>query len=377
MTGRNQKMPAAGWACLAMLALLTACSTADRAKPVPLEPLTPQIAGRQVWNQKLDGVNFPLSVAVRAGRFHVAGDDGSVLALDAATGREVWRGNAGGKLSAGVGSDGRFAAVVTRDGDLVVLDAGAVAWRARLDSRVTTAPLVAGERVFVVGIDRVVHAFDVLDGRRLWVLKRPGDALTLAQSGVLAAYQDTLLVGQGPRLLGVDPTRGSVRWEAAITTPRGTNEVERLADLVGPIARAGSVFCVRSFQAAVGCVDADKGTLRWSQTGGGIQAVGGDAEVVVSADGSDRVTARKLSQGESLWSSERLMNHGLSAPVVMGKTVVFGAQDGVLHFVSRDTGMPQLRLPTDGSRVAAPPVLSDNTLLAVTRNGGVFAFRPE
>ena len=67
-----------------------------------------------------------------------------------------WRANAGAPLAAGVGSDGRFAAVVTRDNELVVFEAGNELWRKRLTSRVTTAPLVAGERVFVMGVDRVV-----------------------------------------------------------------------------------------------------------------------------------------------------------------------------------------------------------------------------
>lgn len=364
-------------AALLSLLVLAACGSSSKVKPAVLEPLTPQIAGRQVWSQRLDAVSFPLSVALQGGRFHVAGDDGTVMALDAATGREVWRGNAGAKLSAGVGSDGRFSAVVTRDSELVVFEEASVRWRAKLDSRVATAPLVAGERVFVVGVDRVVHAFDALDGRRLWQLKRPGDPLTLSQAGVLSAFQDTLLVGQGARLVGVDPTRGTVRWEAAVTTPRGTNEVERLADLVGPPSRVGNVFCMRAFQAAVGCVDAERGTLRWSQNGGGVQAVGGDADFVIGADGSDRITARRRAAGDIAWTSERLLNHGLSAPAVMAKTVVFGAQDGTLHFLSRDTGQAQLRLPTDGSPVVGAPVLSDNTLLVVTRKGSVMAFRPE
>lgn len=364
-------------AALLSLLVLAACGSSSKVKPAVLEPLTPQIAGRQVWSQRLDAVSFPLSVALQGGRFHVAGDDGTVMALDAATGREVWRGNAGAKLSAGVGSDGRFSAVVTRDSELVVFEEASVRWRAKLDSRVATAPLVAGERVFVVGVDRVVHAFDAVDGRRLWQLKRPGDPLTLSQAGVLSAFQDTLLVGQGARLVGVDPTRGTVRWEAAVTTPRGTNEVERLADLVGPPSRVGNVFCVRAFQAAVGCVDAERGTLRWSQNGGGVQAVGGDADFVIGADGSDRITARRRAAGDIAWTSERLLNHGLSAPAVMAKTVVFGALDGTLHFLSRDTGQAQLRLPTDGSPVVGAPVLSDNTLLVVTRKGSVMAFRPE
>lgn len=374
MAGRVSARLAA--ASLVALAVLAGCA-ADKPKPAKLESLESQIAGRQVWNTRLNGVTFPLSVTVRAGRFHVAADDGTVVALEAATGRELWRGDAGGRLSAGVGSDGRYAAVVTRGNELVVMDGGSVTWRKKLESPVVTAPLVAGERVFIVGVDRVVHAFDAIDGRRLWTLKRPGDALTLSQAGVLAAYKDTLLVGQGARLLGLDPLKGTVRWDTALTTPRGTNEVERLADLVGPPSRTGSVFCMRSFQNAVGCIDAERGTLKWAQNGGGVEAVGGNDEYVFLADGSDRITARKRASGELAWTSEMLLNRAVSAPVAMGTTVVFGDFEGQVHFLSQDAGKPLLRLPTDGSRVAAPPVLSDNNLLIVTRAGGVFAFRPE
>jgi len=365
-------------AALAVLAavLLVGCA-AEKPKPAELQPLTAQIAGRQVWSSGLGSVSFPLSVAVRDNRFHVASDDGTVLALDVATGREVWRTQVGSKIAAGVGSDGRFAAVVTTGNELVTLEAGVERWRQRLDSRVVTAPLVAGERVFVVGVDRVLHAFDAVDGRRLWTLKRPGDALLLSQSGVLAAWQDTLLVGQGPRLLGVDPLKGTVRWDVAVTSPRGTNEVERLADLVGPVSRVGNSVCVRAFQNAVGCVEVDRAALKWSQNGGGLQAVGGDAETVFGADASDRVTARRRAGGEVVWTSDLLLNRGLSAPAPLGPTVVFGDFEGQVHFLARDSGKPLLRLPTDGSRVVAAPALSGTTLLVVTAKGGLFAFRPE
>src|SRR5262249_43272329 len=142
-----------------------------------------------------------------------------------------------------------FAAVVTRDGELVVFEQGQVKWRKPLAARVTTAPLVAGERVFVVGVDRIVRAFDALDGRRIWSLQRPSDPLTLSQAGVLVPFKDTLVVGQGPRMVGVDPTAGTVRWDVPVGSPRGANEIERLADLVAPSARVGNLICARSFQA--------------------------------------------------------------------------------------------------------------------------------
>ena len=356
--------------------LLLGCA-AEKPKPVALDPLKPQIAGRSVWNKRLDGVSFPVAVAVNGGVFTVASNDGSVLALQADNGRELWRANAGAKLGAGVGSDGRFAAVVSRDGELVVFDAGKPSWRKALGVRVATAPLVAGERVFVLGVDRAVQAFDAIDGRKLWSLQRPGDPLTLSQPGVLTAFKDTLVVGQGPRMIGLDPLRGSVRWDVAAASPRGTNEVERLADLVGPANRVIDSVCARSFQAAVACVNADRGTLVWTRNVGGTNALGGDEQFVFGADASDRVTAWRRVSGEVAWTHEKLLNHELSAPLSVGQTVVFGDAQGLVHWLSRDKGEAMLRLPTDGSAIVAGPVVSGTTMLVVTRNGGLFAFRPE
>ncbi|HWI12122.1 MAG TPA: outer membrane protein assembly factor BamB [Burkholderiaceae bacterium] len=361
-------------AALVGVALLAGCA-ASKPKPEPLAPLTPKMSASVAWNQHLDGVKFPLAVAVTRGQFTVAGDDGTVLALDAETGREVWRGQAGAKLSAGVGSDGRFAAVVTRDSELVVFEQGQVKWHKPMGGRVTTAPLVAGERVFVLGVDRSVQAFDALDGRKLWVLQRSGDPLTLAQSGVLAAFKDTLIVGQGPRMVGVDPLQGTVRWDVAVGAPRGANEIERLADLVGPAARIGELVCARSFQAAVGCVNAQSGSSLWSKNIGGIDAIGGDEQFVFAGDATDRISAWKTASGDVAWTSDKLQYRGLSAPLSIGKTVVFGDEDGTIHWFARDTGEAQLRMPTDGSAIVAPPVASGATMLVVTRKGGLFAFR--
>lgn len=358
-----------------LLGGLAACS-ADRPDPTKLEKFEPKIAGREVWRAKLDKIDFPLSVAVRNGRFHAADRDGTVVALEAETGREVWRAKLDTPLSAGVGSDGRYASVVTRGNEVVVLDAGRELWRKRVPSRVVTPPLVAGERVFVMSVDRVVHAFDVLDGRRLWTLQRPGDALTLAQAGVLAPYKNTLLVGQGPRLAAIDSLRGTLQWEVAMATPRGSNEVERLADLIGPLVREGDRVCARAFQSAVACVDANRGTLLWTRNSGGTDGLAGSAETLFGADASDRVTAWRASNGEVLWQNEKLLYRGLSGGVAVGNAVAFGDYQGYVHFMSQASGEFVLRLPTDGSAVVGTPALAGTTMLVATRDGGLFAFRP-
>jgi outer membrane protein assembly factor BamB len=364
------------WAATAAV-LMAACSTTDKPKPTPLEAVQPQIAGRQVWTTKLDSVRFPLAVVARDGAFIVAASDGTVASLEAASGRELWRGQAGGRIVAGVGSDGRYSAVVTQANEVVVLDQGKKLWSTTLSSRTTTSPLVAGERVFVMGVDRVVHAFDVLDGRRLWTYRRTGEPLTLAQPAAMGVYKDTLLVGQGASLVGLDPLRGTLRWDVPVTSPRGTNEVERLNDLVAPMVRTGDMVCARAFQTAVGCVAVNTTSLRWSRLGGGQQGLGGDADLLFGADASDRITAWRTASGDTAWTNERLLYRGLSAPVSSGRAVVFGDSEGQVHFLSREDGKTLLRLPTDGSAVVATPALSGTTVLVVTRNGGLFAFRPE
>jgi outer membrane protein assembly factor BamB len=352
--------------------VLAACSsTPAKPKPTPLQTLAAGAPAMDVaWRQRVGRIDFPLAVATQGGVYTLASGDGTVLALDPATGRELWRGQAGAPLSAGVGSDGRTAAVVTQAGDLVVMSQGQA-----LGLSVITAPLVAGERVFVLAVDRSVQAFDALDGRKLWSVQRPSDPLTLAQAGVLLPYQDTLLVGQGTRLVALDPLRGSVRWEQPLAAPRGTNEVERLADLVGPSARDGDTVCARAFQAAVGCVNAQRGALAWTRVVGGLNGVAVGAGRLLAADASDRISTWSAATGEPGWTSEALRYRGLSAPVVLGRDVIFGDDDGLLHALSLDDGRLVSRIATEGGRLAASSAALAGTALFVTPSGGVLALR--
>ena len=355
---------------------LAACS-ADRPKPTKLETYEPKIRAAQVWNQSLGGLGFPMQPTVRDGQIFVANGSGEVMALQGDTGDTLWRASAGSALSAGVGSDGRFAAVVTRGNEVVVFDKGNEIWRKRVPSSVVTAPLVAGERVFVMGVDRGVHAFDALDGRRLWVYSKPGDALTLAHPSVVAAFKNSLLVAQGQRLTALDPLRGSVLWEASMASPRGTNEVERLADLIGPLLRVGDRVCARAFQSAVACADATRGAVLWTRNVGGINGVGGDAERVFGGDASDRITAWRADNGDMVWQSEKLLYRGLSGALAVGSSVVFGDVEGHVHFLAADSGEQQLHLPTDGKAIIGTPLLVGKTMIVTTQGGGLYAFRAE
>lgn len=364
----------AGW----VLAALVACSSSpDKPRPADLPPAAAVLGTQLVWSAQVG--SGPARVAPRgaADRVFVAGAGNSVVALAADSGKELWRLALAAPVTAGIGTDGDTVAVVTQNNDLVAMAAGQQLWRVRMAASAHTAPLVAGRRVFVLAADRSVSAFDGQTGKRLWTQTRTGEPLVLDQPGALLAVGDTLVAGLGGRLVGLNPLNGSVRWEAPIANARGTNEVERLVDIVGPVSRVGNSVCARAYASAVGCVDASNGRVTWSKPALGSQGLGGDDRQVFGSESDGRVLAWQRSSGDAAWSVDRLKYRELTAPVALGRVVAVGDGTGLVHLLSREDGVEMARLSTDGSAIVGTPMLVGSSLVVQTRNGGVFAWRPQ
>ena len=363
---------------LGLTGFLLACSSSPkRPEPAPLLPDPGLLKVRQVWLADFGEITFPIGMQAVGNTVAIASDNGQVGLLDVRTGESIWRAQVGASISAGVGYDGRSAALVTSENELVVLQEGRELWRQRLAAPSYTAPLVAGARVFVLGADRSVSAFDGQSGRRLWTQTRTGEALVLRQSGVLMAVGDTLVVGLSGRMVGMNPLNGTARWDVPLATPRGTNDVERLVDLVSGIARQGAVVCARAFQASVGCVDAARGALLWSKPATGASGLTGDQSLVLGVEFDGSLVAWKQIDGERAWSMNQLRYRKLSSPLLLGPSVVVGDGEGRLHFYAREDGVLQGRLETEGGPLAATPLLAGNTLIVLTRAGRVMGLRPE
>ena len=373
-------MKAWGWklGALGVSALaLAACGT-SKPKPAELGPNVALLAVNQAWSGQIGKVNFPLQVQVVGEQLMLASSRGDVVTLDGATGREVGRVAVGANLVAGVGSDGKRLAVVTDAAQLVALAGGKEIWRKGLGAQTYTAPLVAGGRVFVLGGDRSVRAYDGESGQLLWNQQaRQQEPLVLRQSGLLSAVGNTLIVGQGGRMSAMDPSDGHLLWEAPIASPRGTNDVEKLADLVAPAARDGELVCARAFQTSVGCVDTRTSQMLWTKKANGATGLALDGDKVFGVEADGVIHAWSRAGGEGKWNSSRLRYRQLSAPLVLGRSVIVGDGGGLVHMLSREDGSPLNRMSTDGSRIVAPPVQVGNNLVVVTEKGGVFAFRPQ
>ena len=361
-------------ALMGVFVVLVSCSGTQRPKPADIAPVQVLQDLRQIWSMDVGGIAFPSLLSVRDDRVALANNNGLVSVLDTKTGKDIWRVSINSTVSAGVGFDGQQVAVTTRDNQLIVVKDAQIQWRYKMPAQSFTAPLVAGGRVFVLTADRVVMAFDATSGALLWTQQRVGEPLVLKQAGVVMAYKNTLLVGLSGRLMALNPDTGVIRWENAIATPRGVNDMERLVDLVGPANRVDDVVCARAFQSQVGCVNAEKGQLMWTRAAAGDMGVSGNDKLLVSSLSNGVVQAWNRTNGERQWETERLKYRALSAPLVTPRGVIIADNGGFVYVLSLADGALLNRVKLNGEALAAPPVLVGNLVLLVTKEGRVSGY---
>jgi outer membrane assembly lipoprotein YfgL len=357
-----------------MLLVLLACSSAPKPKIAELPPNPAIVQLKPLWSANLPAIRFSLQPKLVDQQLALATSDGTLALLNAATGKELWTFKTGTPLTAGLGFDGEHLAVLTTNNELTVVRQGKQLWRQRLNSHTLTPPLVAGMRVFVVGGDRTVWAFDVLTGRMLWQQTRRGEALVLRQPGLLMAVNDTLVVGFSGRMAGLNPNTGALRWEASVAAPRGTNDVERLVDLVSPASRDDDVVCARAFQAAIGCVQAARGSLIWSKSSSGALGLSGNASQLFSVEQDGTLQAWSRASGDKQWSVNWLRARQSVAPMFARGMVFVGDAAGQLHVFAAADGKLLGRTLIDPAGLAMAPLTLGNSLLTVAVSGKVQAW---
>lgn len=363
---------------------LGACASAPKQPdPTPLGPVATILQAKTAWSAHIGPVPATfVTAAVGTGASAgvvVASSDGVVARIDAATGRELWRSQVKGGISAGTGSDGTFTAVVNDANQVVSLGPqGQVLWLYQLPTSVITAPAVVGGTIVVQGADQRLWAFNAATGQKLWSNVSRAPALLLQQASGITAHGDDLLVGNAlGRIESVSLASGTLLWEATLARARGITEVERVIGITGAPAVAGSMVCARAYQSTIGCADLDTGRVLWTDKAVGDTGVSQNGSLVVASQGDGVVQAYDAASGAAGWSNSQLKYRRPSAPLLLGVTVAVGDYQGYISFLSAKDGSIIGRVSTDGAAIQCPLVGVGNTLVAVTAKGGVFGFLPE
>ena len=357
--------------------LLTACSGPSGPQPAELPKIDNPLSVRVLWATNVGAAQrFTFFPRHAADAVYAAARDGTVTRLDARTGDVRWRATLELQLSGGVGADDTLVAVASEEGEVVALDAktGAVRWRARASSEVLAPPAIGGGLVLVRSIDNRVFAFGADDGKRRWVYQRAPTSLVVRAPAGIAIEGELLYAGfPGGRLAAIALANGALRWEAAVALPKGSTELERVADVIGDPAAQGREVCAAAYRSRIACYDAASGRQIWARELASLSGVGLDARYAYVADERGALHAFDRSNGQSVWKQDKLAHRQLSTPLAAGDAVVVGDFQGYIHFVARESGEFIARGDTSGAVRTAPRPRGGTGVRVPTVHGGLCA----
>jgi len=278
--------------------------------------------GQLAWDVEQTVVAQP---AVGGRLLFVAGED-ELVALETATGTEIWSIPLDAPLSAPLVWNMQWLIATLDVGTVVALrgDDGGAVWRRTLDAGIEVAPALAGDRMYVSLMNGGLVALSLVSGESLWERQLKG-----APQQVLPL--DDLFVGAADnnfyRLSRID---GAEQWR----WPTG-------GDIVGVAAVDEERVFFSSLDNFVWALDRSSGVQRWR---------------------------------------EPLAARPTAGPSYVRDLLVFGGLSQQIHFYdpSDGTSYGSVRVPTD---LAFPPVhlsgaAGDPTLVFVTGDGRLQALGP-
>ena len=232
-------------------------------------------------------------------------------------------------------------------------------------------PVGASGVILVRGIDFSVVAYSASNGGQRWKYTRQLPPLTLRTNSPVYVNNARVYAGfPGGRLFALDLNSGAVVWEGALASPRGTTEIERIADVTGTPVYSFREVCAAAFQGKLGCLDAVSARPVWATDFSAPNGASVDDRYMIAANELGDMFAFSRSGGKQVWKIENFQRRQPSTPTAVGRAVAVGDFEGYVHFIERDTGKTIARTRGGSTELASPPVPVDNDALVAQSRGG-------
>lgn len=329
---------------------------------------------------------------VAGGRVYALDAGTRLSAIDASSGARIWTINIEGDKSRSSGGGGGVAVagttlfVATGQAQVLALEAatGKEIWRTTLTAPFRAGPTVAGNKVFAISVDNQLHALDAANGRKLW--SGAGITETAGLFGTSSpAVEGSVVVAtfSSGEIFALRADNGRVVWNDSLSGLLRTDAISALADVRGlPVIERGVVYAI-SHGGRIAAIDLRSGARIWEQSVGSLYSpwpagdflfvttVDGDVVALRKRDGRirwvaplDRFTDPQRKRGRIVWTGPTLIG---------GRLIVFGSH-GQAVTVSPTTGaiMERLRLP---GGVTLAPAVANQVMYVVTDDGELVALR--
>jgi outer membrane protein assembly factor BamB len=365
-------------AIAALIALLLGGCGSKGPKPAPLPEFKPAAKLQVQWRANVGNAGYYLfTPTIYQDSVYAAGSGGTIVRLNAATGKTLWRVDAKAPLAGGVGVGENMVMVGTAKGAVLAYDLnGKLLWTSTVSSEVLSAPQAADGFVVVRSGDSRIFGLNAKDGTRRWEYQTITPALTLRANPGVIIIEGFVIAGMpAGKLVVLNLANGGVVWETAVAAPKGDNELERITDIAGAPLVEQKKVCAVTFRGRAACYETERGGQLWARAASSVGSLAADERNVYLSEDTGAVVALDKNTGASAWKQDRLSQRGLSTPLSFGSYVVVGDFEGQVHFLKIEDGSFAARAGTDGSGIAAAPLRVDDKVLVQTRKGGVYAIK--
>jgi len=155
--------------------------------------------------------------------------------------------------------------------------------------------------------------------------------------------------------------------------PKGSTELDRVADITSAPVISGRAICAVAFQGRVACFDLSNGNLAWARDMSSAVGLAIESRNLYVTDDKGSVHALDMASGASIWKQDKLSQRRVTAPLPLRGLIVVADVQGIVHFLSREDGSFVARLATDGSPVVAPLQTVGSKVVVQTSSGGIYA----
>ena len=259
--------------------------------------------------------------------------------------------------------------VNTFEGETVALDAdtGRIVWRSNVGTEKPSTPAIDGPRLIVSSKDGAVRGLSRRNGKVLWAVQTAGKVESSpAVVDGLAYFGST-----DGRLFAVRSDTGHIRWAY---------------DTGGRINASPSIFgdrvCISTYAGSIVCVRRETGEEIWTtyvsrdtfRDESFYASPSTDGARIYAVSRSGTVVAVDARDGDVVWKS-RVGGYGYTTPAVADGVVYVGGFDGILRALRATTGSEIWRTRAVSGRILGAPVVVGNLVYFAVLEKQTFAVR--
>ena len=286
----------------------------------------------------------------------------------------------------GVAFDDGKLFVSTGFGSVIALDAssGKQLWKVDFGVPIVNAPTANGGRVFVSSQDNHFYALAQNDGRKLWDHQGITESAGILESTSAAVAGEYVVVPYSSgELFAIRVTNGRVAWSDMLTRTGTTTALSELDDIAGrPVIDRDMVFAI-SHSGLMVAINLNSGERVWTRDIGGIQTpwAAGDFVYVLTTDAELLCLSRKDGKVKWMhqlprWEDPDSRDDPIvwAGPVLVSDRLIVVSSNGYAESISPYTGELKGRMEIpDGSYI--PPVVANDTLYLLTNGAQLVALR--